>query len=561
LRILAACVAFSVLAGCGSSGGDEASGAGTRSPPSAQSTVAASRVIDASGGTIAVTGSSPLAGMQAVFPAGALSGATTITISHITGAAGVPDDVLVVELGPAGTAFSQPVSVTIKYLAQYLSTRGISDPTTLKVVALTEGAAGDTLRTVAQDTSQGTVSAEVSRAGRFAVLGYSNATLSGTYGFNFTIMDARFGSPGAIEIDVPDTPFEGTVTVPFPGYAFASELGTIAFDGAGNYSWSGIRNNGGTPTAVSGGGTYGVDADGRLALDIGPSGSVLAGGSTFVLSSTSGAVVEMGVGVKLGGAYGNASLNGSYGVAHHYSDANAGPSSTIALDVRRTPYSDTVNVPFPAYAFNTELRAATFDGTGGYSWSGTRNRGGTVSAVSGGGTYAVAGDGTLTLDSGLTGHLQSGGGAFVLTAASGQPIEIGVGLRRGGSFSAASLGGTYSVTLYYADPGTAPAGTIDISIPRTPFSGTFAVPFPVAAFSVELRTVTFNGAGSYIWTGTRNRGGVSSPVSGNGTYAVAADGALTMEGTLAGNVLAGGSTFVITSTSGSAIEIGVGILR
>jgi hypothetical protein len=76
-----------------------------------------------------------------------------------------------------------------------------------------------------------------------------------------------------------------------------------------------------------------------------------------------------------------------------------------------------------------------------------------------------------------------------------------------------------------------------------------------------LRSVTFNGAGSYTWTGTRNRGGVSSPVSGNGTYAVAADGALTMEGTLAGNVLAGGSTFVITSTSGSAIEIGVGILR
>lgn len=497
-----------------------------------------------------------------MFPAGALSGATTITLSHITGAAGVPGDVLVVELGPPGTVFSQPVSVTLKYLPQYLSSRGISDPTTLKVVALTAGAAGDTLRTVAQDTSQGTVSAEVSRAGRFAVLGYSNATLSGTYGFNFTIMDARFGSPGAIEIDVPATPFDGTVTVPFPGYAFAAELGTIAFDGAGSYAWSAIRNKGGTPNPVGGSGLYSVDAEGTLALDIGPSGSVLAGGSTFVLSSSSGPVVEMGVGVKLGSGYGNASLSGSYGVAHHYSDASAGPPSTIALDIPRTPYSDTVSVPFPAYAFNTELRAATFDGAGNYSWSGTRNRGGTVSAVSGGGTYAVAGDGTLTLDSGLTGHLQAGGGAFVLTAASGQPIEIGVGLRRGGSFSAASLGGTYSVTLYSADPGAAPAGTIDISIPRTlPFSGAFAVPFPLAAFSTELRTVTFNGAGSYTWSGIRNRGGVSSPVSGNGTYAVAADGALTMQGTLAGNVLAGGSTFVLTSTSGAAVEIGVGILR
>jgi hypothetical protein len=34
-----------------------------------------------------------------------------------------------------------------------------------------------------------------------------------------------------------------------------------------------------------------------------------------------------------------------------------------------------------------------------------------------------------------------------------------------------------------------------------------------------------------------------------------------MEGSLAGNVLAGGSTFVLASTSGAAIEIGVGILR
>ena len=513
------------------------------------------------GGTIAVTGSSPIAGTQAVFPAGALSGPTTITLSHIAGAAGIPADVLVVELGPAGTVFSQPVTATIRYAPQYLVNRGIGDPTTLKVVALTAGAAGDTLRTVSQDAAQNTVGAQAARAGRFAVLGYSNATLSGNYGFNFTIMDARFGSPGVIDVDVPSTPFSGTVTVPFPGYAFASELGTITFDGAGNYSWSGIRSNGGTPTAVSGSGTYGVDADGRLALDIGPSGSVLAGGSTFVLTSTSGGVVEMGVGVKLAGGYGNASLSGSYGIAHYYSDANAGPLSTIALAISRTPYSSTVNVPFPAYAFNTELRAATFDGTGGYSWSGTRNRGGIVSAVTGSGTYAVAGDGTLTLDSGLTGYLLAGGGTFVLAATSGQPMEIGVGLRRGGSFSAASLGGTYTVTFYYADPGAAPAGTIDISIPRTPFSGTFAVPFPLAAFSTELRTVTFNGVGAYTWTGIRNRGGVSSPVSGNGTYAVAADGTLTTDGGLAGNVLAGGSTFVLTSTSGQALRIGVGILR
>lgn len=556
MRILAACLALSLLAGCGSPTEDESG-----NPPPPVTIVAASRVIDESGGSITVTGSSPIAGTQAVFPAGALSGATTITISHIASAAGVPDDVLVVELGPAGTAFSQPVTVTVKYLPQYLTNRGIGDPATLKVVALTAGAAGDTLRTVSQNAAQDTVSAEVSRAGRFAVLGYSNASLSGNYGFNFTIMDARFGSPGVIDVDVPSTPFAGTVAVPFPGYAFASELGTITFDGAGNYSWSGIRNNGGTPSTVSGRGTYSVDADGRLALDIGPVGSVLAGGNTFILTSPTGDVVEMGVGVKIGGAYGNASLSGSYGVAQYYSDATAGPLNTIALAVSRTPYSGTVDVPFPAYALNAELWTANFDGAGNYTWSGTRNRGGVPSAVAGAGTYSVSSDGTLALDNGLTGHLLGGGSTFILASAGGQPIEIGVGLKKGGAFSAASLGGTYGVALHYSDPAAAPAGTIDIDIPRTPFSGAFDVPFPLSAFNTELRAVTFNGVGAYTWTGIRNRGGVSSPVSGNGTYAVAADGTLTTSGGLAGTVLAGGSTFLLTSTSGQALSIGVGILR
>jgi hypothetical protein len=559
LRILGAWLALSVLAACGSAIEDGGDAAGD---PPAQSTVVATQVIDSSGGTIAVTGSSPIAGTQTVFPAGALSGPTTVTISHVTGAAGVPGDVLVVELGPAGTVFSRPVTVTLKVLPQYLANHGISDPATLKVVALDgTGAAGETLRTVSLDLVQRTVSAQATRAGRFAVLGYTNATLSGTYGFNFTIMDARFGSPGTIDVDVPAIPFDGTFEVPFPGFAFASETGTITFDGAGNYSWSGTRNNGGTPTAVGGSGAYSVSPDGTLALDIGPVGSVLAGGSAFVLVSLFGDVVELGVGVKLGGGHSNASLSGSYGVAHYYSDAAAGPLNTIRLNVRRTPFNDAVDVPFPAYAFTTELRSVTFDGAGNYSWSGTRNRGGSSSSVTGSGTYAVAGDGSLSLDSGLTGHLLAGGSTFILTAASGQPIEIGVGLRRGGTFSAASLGGTYALAFYTSNPADAAAGTIDITIPHTPFSGEFEVPFPLPAFSTERRIVTFNGAGSYSWTGTRNQGGVSSPVSGNGTYAVAGDGTLTTDDGLAGYVLAGGSTFVLTSTSGQAMRIGVGILR
>jgi hypothetical protein len=349
--------------------------------------------------------------------------------------------------------------------------------------------------------------------------------------------------------------------VPFPGFAFATELGTITFDGAGNYSWSGIRSNAGTPTAVGGSGLYSVSADGTLSLDIGPVGNVLAGGSTFVLTSTSGAVVEMGAGVKISGAFGNASLAGDYGVAHYYSDATAGPLNSITLNVSRTPYSAAVDVPFPAYAFNTELRTTTFDGAGNYTWSGTRNRGGVASVVTGSGSYSVSSNGTLELDTGLTGNLLSGGGTFILASTVGQPMEIGFGVKKGGTFSDASLGGTYSVTFYYADPTIGPVSKIDISIPRTPFSGSFDVPFPASKFNTELRTMTFSGAGSYTWSGIRNRGGVSSVVSGNGTYAVAGDGTLTTDGGLAGNVLAGGSTFILTSTSGQALGIGIGILK
>lgn len=545
------------LAACGG-GVDSGAGGGDGST----TTVAARGVVGAGGGTVAVTdASSPIAGTQVAIPAGALSQPTTITISQVAGAGGVPGDVLVAELGPVGTGFSVPVNVTMRYAAQYPSNNGIGDATTLKVVAMTAAAANETLRTVSQDTGRNAVSAQSLRFGRFAVLGYGNATLSGTYGFDFTIVDPRFGTPELIAIDVPALPFVGTLSVPFPAYAFSTEVGAITFDGTGRYSWSGIRSTAGVPLAVTGSGSYSVDADGRMALDIGPSGNVLAGGSAFILTSASGPVVELGMGVKKAGSFGNASLSGGYAVAKYYSDATARPLGAIGLDIRKTPFSGTFDVPFPAIAFSAELGTLTFNGAGGYAWSGTRNRGGVSSAVSSSGSYAVAADGTLTLDTGLTGNVLSGGSTFVLAAASGEPMEVGVGLKKGGTFGNDSLSGTYAVAYHYVDASTGPPDTIDINVPRTPYSASLAVPFPGYAFTTEMQLMTFNGAGGYLWSGTRNRAGVTSPVSGSGTYAVAADGALTLSSGLAGNVLAGGSTFILASTSGPRTEIGVGILR
>ena len=518
-------------------------------------------LMDSSGGTLTVTdASSPLAGAQVVIPAGALSNPTTITIASVSGA-GIPANVVVARLGPAGIVFSSPVTITVPYSTQYLTANSITDPATLKVVAFNRDVANETLRTTAQDTNQNTVTAQTMRFSDFGVVGYTLASLAGDYAMNFTMIDARFGSPGQIPINVPSVPFSATLNVPFPGHAFRDEQGTVTFDGAGNYQWSAIRNVAGTSTPVGGNGTYTVSPDGSMALDFGVKGSVLAGGSTFVLAATLGTpVIEMGMGVKKAGNFDMTSLQGSYAVALYYSDATAGPADTIALNVPETlPYQVSLDIPFPDYALNSELRTMIFDGAGNYSWSGTRNTGGVSRPVSGSGTYTVAMDGALTIDTGLTGHLLAGASTFILTAPSGT-VQMGVGIKKGGTFSAANLGGRYTVVYHYSDATARTPDKISFSIASTPYSNTVDVPFPLSGFNSEVRSIVFDGSGRYTWTGTRDHGGLSVSGSGSGTYSIDTDGVLIMDGRVMGQVLDGGSTFILAPTSGQAIQIGIGLL-
>jgi len=299
-----------------------------------------------------------------------------------------------------------------------------------------------------------------------------------------------------------------------------------------------------------------------MGLDFGLQGSVLAGGSTFVLAATQNAqVVEMGMGVKKGGSFDVSSLQGSYAVALHYSDATAGPANTIALDVPdMLPYEASLSVPFPGYALNSELRTMIFDGAGNYSWSGTRNTSGISRPVSGSGSYTVAADGALTIDAALTGHLLAGASTFILTAPSGT-VQMGAGIKKGGTFSAASLGGRYTVAYHFADATARAPDKIAIAIASTPYSKTLDVPFPLYGFNSEVRSIVFDGSGRYTWTGTRDQGGVSVSGSGGGNYSVDPDGALSMDGRVMGNVLDGGSTFILAPTSGQVTQIGVGVLR
>jgi len=559
-RHAACCLVLTVLLGaCGGGAGD---GTGSGAEPQPQTRILASQTIDSTGGSVGVTDpASPIAGTQVVIPPGALAGPTLITIGQVTGATGLPSDVLVAELGPSGMVFSVPVMLTLRYDPAYLSAHGITDPTTLKLVAINSGSANETLRTLAQDTEQQTLTAPTARAGKFGVTGYTLASLAGDYAMNFTMIDARFGPPAQLAVNVADTPYSGVLNLPFPGYGFRAEQGTVSFDGAGNYSWTATRNVAGVSTPVGGSGQYTVSADGRMALDFGLKGGVLAGGSTFVLAATEGVqVIEMGMGLKKGAGFSVASLNGSYAVALYYADPAAGPAGSINLSIAKTPYTATFNLPFPGYALNSELRTMTFDGAGNYSWSGARNTSGATRAVSGSGTYSVAVDGALGFDTGLAGHLLAGASAFILTTPSGM-VQMGAGIRKGGNFSTASLAGRYTVAYHYSDGTAAAPDTADISIPATPYNASIDLPFPLYGFNSEVRTVAFDGNGTYTWSGKRNRGGVSSLVSGGGSYSVDAEGTLSMDARVAGNVLDGGSTFILAPASGQGVQIGVGILK
>ena len=128
---------------------------------------------------------------------------------------------------------------------------------------------------------------------------------------------------------------------------------------------------------------------------------------------------------------------------------------------------------------------------------------------------------------------------------SGQPVQIGIGVKQGGTFSNATLSGRYGVTMYDSD---AP-----VDVP------------PLKGFHSEVVTLTSDGVGNFTYSGNKNTDGVSSAKSGSGTYAVAADGTLTLSSTGGtphkGSVLAGGSTFILASTSGQPVDIGVGILK
>src|SRR5207248_1866801 len=113
----------------------------------------------------------------------------------------------------------------------------------------------------------------------------------------------------------------------------------------------------------------------------------------------------------------------------------------------------------------------------------------------------------------------------------------------------ATLSGSYSMVQYHFGGGTQPSSSAAGSPQAAP-----------TGFIGELVTLTFDGAGGVTTTGTLNNDGATSPESGTATYAVAADGTLTMMGGYSGHVRADGNAFVVETTSaGTSPKMGVAI--
>jgi hypothetical protein len=306
-----------------------------------------------------------------------------------------------------------------------------------------------------------------------------------------------------------------------------SDLLTLTFDGAGNFSGTDVQSGDGVVSSSSVSGTYTVTVDGTLTItstgESAVAGRLSANGNTLVASrTTSGFEPSVLFGIKQGQSnFSNTNLTGTYtAVRYDYNSAD---------DV-------------------SGLSSLTFDGAGNFSGTDTLNKGGLVSSMAISGTCTVAADGTLTLTSSagstLTGGLSADGNTLVASrTTTGFGPSVLFGIKQGQSnFSNANLMGAYKMIQF---------------VTRDIIDG--------AGDRGGLSTVTFDGAGNHDDSGVLNDGGSITSVVDTGTYTVAADGTLTIKSsagyTTTGGLSADGDTLVTTQVTNAqglpAVVVGI----
>jgi len=295
--------------------------------------------------------------------------------------------------------------------------------------------------------------------------------------------------------------------------------GPVVFDGVGGYSGSYVLNTSGVISSGSISGPYTAAVGGAVTVD-GYTGGVSADGNTIVSANLqAGNAPSVDVEIKLGQTnFTNADFSGIYQVVSITSAGDSSSSLTL-----------------------------TADGAGTYSGNLVQNNAGVITSSAVSGTYSVAADGSLTITpasgSPLSGGISADGKTLVLSQlTAGQPSAFAAGIEQGQNFTNADVVGTYNIVNYTGN-------------------------------SAEFATLDFDGAGNFSGTATSNSNGTISNSSATGTYAVVADGTLTIvfprrcypachgsSPVFTGGVSSDGNTLVFTDVNaGGFSAAGVGV--
>jgi hypothetical protein len=526
-----------IVLGLGPSCTRSGSGGSSSSPPSI---LLVSQTVDATGGTVAVTDpASPAVGTKVVIPPGALSTATTITISQVLSGSHDPSDVLDFEFGPTGTVFAAPVTVTVKYLGAYISDHAVTDPTNLRILERSPNSPSAVLVTTALDPVGHTISAQTGHFTGFAALLFTNATLQGVYYVQGLSVDDGIGI--------------GSHPAGFQNQGFFCDFGTVTFDGAGNANASILTekyDQGLSPPSAPLTGTYTVSSDGTFTLgmaDFTPvTGAILAGGDlAFFTNQTPTGLVQTGILLRKSGSFTLASLSGTYSFQAFSVDDGAGIGS------QPTSYQN--------QGFFTDFGTITFDGVGGLTldltvekYDQTLNPPATLT-----GTYTVATDGTFTLNPGstpVTGQILAGGTVLAFSNQAGTGfVQTGLALRKSGTFTTASLLGSYYFQAFSVDDGLG--------------IGSHPPDYANQGFFCDFGTIAFDGAGNLTarLLPEKYDQTLNPPATLPGTYSVAADGTfvLTVGSNLpvSGALLPGGTIGIFGNSSASGfVQTGMMLL-
>lgn len=304
----------------------------------------------------------------------------------------------------------------------------------------------------------------------------------------------------------------------------SSRTGTSEADGILGIAWTTTDNDSGTVTGpIAEDWTYNLLQDWTF-NSTDPLGQVFQGGTfsgtdvSILGSTSSGSQPSLAVFLrKSGSGFSDSSLSGDYFLVAFACDPGV-----------------------PAHRSSTGT--VSFDGAGSFSGTVTTNTEGTIAApVALSGTYSVAGDGGLALTVGaetLSGGMLNGAGVAVAASTSaGADPAIFILVKKGGTFTDASLSGKY-------------------------FACTFSFDVDDDHHESETGTVTFDGAGSFSFSSlVSNEEGVISTGSGGGTYSVASDGVLSATAgseVMQGGLRDGGSVAILANVSaGTDVQVAV----